>query len=316
MRFKISKRPNLSKFMVYIIFVFVLVIFAIWLGPTFFSTANIMNITRQSGATAVMAVSMVFVIGMGHIDLSIGSVVALSAMIISLILQSTGNIALALLGGLGMGAFVGFVNGMAVVKVKIPAFLATLGTQSIIRGIAMWTTKTKAVPITKESFNFWFGSGNVAGIPVLLIWTIAALVISAFALNYTPYGKRVMATGGNYSAAKYSGVKVERLTVIVFAVMGAVSALAGALFAGRMNTARWSYGEGVEMDVIAAVVLGGTSMAGGNGSAVGAIIGAILINMINNGLVIGGFDTAQQTMMKGIIILLAVGLGSIGNKKR
>ena len=125
-----------------------------------------------------------------------------------------------------------------------------------------------------------------------------------------------MATGGNYMASKYSGVKVELITFQVFIIMGVISALAGALYAGRMQTARWSYGDGVEMDVIAAVVLGGTSMAGGNGSIVGAVVGALLINMINNGLVIGGFNTAQQIIMKGIIIILAVALGSVKTKKR
>lgn len=117
-------------------------------------------------------------------------------------------------------------------------------------------------------------------------------------------------------ASKYSGVKVELITFQVFIIMGVIAALAGALYAGRMQTARWSYGDGVEMDVIAAVVLGGTSMAGGNGSIVGAVVGALLINMINNGLVIGGFNTAQQIIMKGIIIILAVALGSVKTKKR
>ena len=316
MQSKSKRKLNISNFMVYIIFAAVLVIFAIWLGGTFFSGSNLLSITRQAGATAVMAVGMVFIIGMGHIDLSIGSVVALSAMIMGLIMQATNSIFLALVGGLAMGAAVGLVNGVAVVRLHMPAFLATMGTQSIIRGIAMWTTNTKAVPITNSTFNFWFGSGDILGIPILLLWSIVALIVGAFILNRTPYGKRVMATGGNYTAAMYSGVKVKQLTVSAFVAMGAISALAGALYAGRMQTARWSFGEGVEMDVIAAVVLGGTSMAGGNGAVVGAVVGALLINMINNGLVIGGFDTAQQTMMKGIIILVAVGLGSVGTQKK
>ena len=180
----------------------------------------------------------------------------------------------------------------------------------------MWTTNTKAVPIVNKTFNHWFGAGNVGVVPVLLLWTILALVLGYFVLEWTPFGKRTMATGGNYMASKYSGVKVELITFQVFIIMGVISALAGALYAGRMQTARWSYGDGVEMDVIAAVVLGGTSMAGGNGSIVGAVVGALLINMINNGLVIGGFNTAQQIIMKGIIIILAVALGSVKTKKR
>ena len=310
------KKIDINDYMVYIIFATVLAIFAVWLGGTFFSMSNILNITRQAGATAVMAVGMVFVIGLGHIDLSIGSVVALSAMIIAMILRTTNNIFLALTAGLALGAVVGAFNGFAVVKLKMPAFLVTLGVSSVIRGIAMWTTNTKAVPIVNKTFNHWFGAGNVGVAPVLLLWTILALVLGYFVLEWTPFGKRTMATGGNYMASKYSGVKVELITFQVFIIMGVISALAGALYAGRMQTARWSYGDGVEMDVIAAVVLGGTSMAGGNGSIVGAVVGALLINMINNGLVIGGFNTAQQIIMKGIIIILAVALGSVKTKKR
>ena len=318
MRSNIDKRRkiNLNDYMVYLIFIIVLSVFAIWLGGTFFSISNILNITRQAGATAIMAVGMVFVIGLGHIDLSIGAVVALSAMIMSMILRSTDSIMLALAGGLVLGAVVGAFNGFAVVKLKMPAFLVTMGMCSVIRGTAMWTTNTKAVPIVNQTFNNWFGSGNVGGVPVLFLWTIAALIIGYFVLECTTYGKRTMATGGNYTAAKYSGVKVELITIKVFIVMGMISALAGALYAGRMQTARWSYGDGVEMDVIAAVVLGGTSMAGGNGSIVGAVVGALLINMINNGLVIGGFNTAQQVIMRGVIIILAVALGSVRGKKR
>ncbi len=310
------KKIDINDYMVYIIFVVVLTIFAVWLGGTFFSMSNILNITRQAGATAVMAVGMVFVIGLGHIDLSIGSVVALSAMIIAMILRATNNIILALAAGLVLGVAVGAFNGFAVVKLKMPAFLVTLGVSSVIRGIAMWTTNTKAVPIVNKTFNHWFGAGNVGVIPVLFLWTILALALGYFVLEWTPFGKRTMATGGNYMASKYSGVKVELITFQVFIIMGVIAALAGALYAGRMQTARWSYGDGVEMDVIAAVVLGGTSMAGGNGSIVGAVVGALLINMINNGLVIGGFNTAQQIIMKGIIIILAVALGSVKTKKR
>lgn len=313
---KAKKKIDINDYMVYIIFVIVLTIFAVWLGGTFFSMSNILNITRQAGATAVMAVGMVFVIGLGHIDLSIGSIVALSAMIIAMILRTTNSIVLALAAGFVLGAAVGAFNGFAVVKLKMPAFLVTLGMSSIIRGIAMWTTNTKAVPIVNKTFNFWFGAGSVGVIPVLLLWTILALIIGYFVLEWTPFGRRIMATGGNYMASKYSGVKVELITFQVFIIMGVISALAGALYAGRMQTARWSYGDGVEMDVIAAVVLGGTSMAGGNGSIVGAVVGALLINMINNGLVIGGFNTAQQIMMKGVIIILAVALGSVKTKKR
>ncbi|MDR0552464.1 MAG: ABC transporter permease [Spirochaetaceae bacterium] len=311
-----TKRININRAMVYVVFLIVLAIFAVWLGGTFFSPSNLLNISRQAATTAIMAVGMVFVIGLGQIDLSIGSVVALSAMIIALIMRVIDNIPIALIAGLLLGALAGTLNGLALTKLKIPSFLATLGIASIIRGIAMWTTGTKAVPVTNDFYNFLFGAGSIGPIPVLLFWMLAALILGSFALSNMAYGKQVLACGGNYMAAQYSGVKTQKVTMLVFIFMGMISALCGALYTGRMQTARFSYGTGVEMDVIAAVVLGGTRMSGGNGSVVGAIIGALLINMINNGLIIGGFDTAQQTSMKGIIIVLAVALGNIGKGKR
>jgi ribose transport system permease protein len=237
-------------------------------------------------------------------------------MIISLILQETNSVVLALAAALALGAAVGAFNGFGVTVLKIPAFLVTLGMMSVIRGISMWTTNTKSVPIFNEFFNFTFGAGDIGGIPVLLIWTIIALIIGHIVLTKTAFGRRVMAVGGNSVAAQYSGVNVKKVTMSVFIIMGMIAAFAGALYAGRMQTSRWSYGEGAEMDVIASVVLGGTSMAGGSGSVVGAVIGALLISLINNGLIIGGFQVAQQTVMRGVIIILAVALGNIGKIKR
>jgi ribose transport system permease protein len=187
---------------------------------------------------------------------------------------------------------------------------------SIIRGISMWTTNTKSVPIFNEGFNNVFGSGSVGPIPVLFLWTIAALLVGHFVLTKLPFGKKVMAVGGNQTAAKYTGINVQKVTITVFVIMGVVAAFAGALYAGRMQTARWSYGEGDELDVSAAVILGGTSMSGGNGSVVGAVVGALLMSMINNGLIIGGFSVAQQTIMQGVMIILAIALGNLGKRNR
>lgn len=313
---KRRRKTDFSNYMVYIIFAVVMIIFAIWMGTTFFSVDNILNITRQAASTAVMAVAMVMIIGLGQIDLSVGSVVALSAMILGMVMGATNNVFLALVAALGMGAGVGLFNGFAVTKLKIPAFLATLGMMSIIRGISMWTTNTKSVPIFNEGFNNAFGSGSVGPIPVLFLWTIAALLVGHFALTKLPFGKKVMAVGGNPTAAKYTGINVQKVTITVFVIMGVVAAFAGALYAGRMQTARWSYGEGDELDVIAAVILGGTSMSGGSGSVVGAVVGALLMSMINNGLIIGGFSVAQQTIMQGVMIILAIALGNLSKRSR
>jgi ribose/xylose/arabinose/galactoside ABC-type transport system permease subunit len=285
-----SKKIDISKYIVYIIFVLCLIIFGIWLKGSFFSLSNLLNITRQAGAVSVMAIGMVFVIGLGHIDLSIGSVVALSSLITAYILRDTGNPVLAVIVAIGFGAIVGLFNGLCVTIIGMPAFLTTLGSQAILTGIAMWISATKAVPITHKGFLFWFGSGTIGQVPILLFWAVGATVVGYIVLNNTSYGRKILATGGNATSAKYSGVRVNKITVLAFIYNGCLAAIAGTLYAGRAHSARWDFGSGVEMNVIAAVVLGGTAMSGGTGSAIGALIGSFLIMMIDNGLVIGGLD--------------------------
>ena len=311
-----SKKIEISKYIVYIIFVLCLIIFGIWLKGSFFSLSNLLNITRQAGAVSVMAIGMVFVIGLGHIDLSIGSVVAVSSLITAYILKDTGNPVLAVIVAIGFGAIVGLFNGLCVTTIGMPAFLTTLGSQAILTGIAMWISATKAVPITHKGFLFWFGSGTIGQVPILLLWAVGATVIGYIVLNNTSYGRKILATGGNATSAKYSGVRVNKITVLAFIYNGCLAAIAGTLYAGRAHSARWDFGSGVEMNVIAAVVLGGTAMSGGTGSAIGALIGSFLIMMIDNGLVIGGLGVAQQTFMRGIIIILAVALSEIGRMKK
>lgn len=311
-----SKKIDISKYIVYIIFVLCLIIFGIWLKGSFFSLSNLLNITRQAGAVSVMAIGMVFVIGLGHIDLSIGSVVAVSSLITAYILRDTGNPVLAVIVAIGFGAIVGLFNGLCVTTIGMPAFLTTLGSQAILTGIAMWISATKAVPITHKGFLFWFGSGTIGQVPILLFWAVGATVVGYIVLNNTSYGRKILATGGNATSAKYSGVRVNKITVLAFIYNGCLAAIAGTLYAGRAHSARWDFGSGVEMNVIAAVVLGGTAMSGGTGSAIGALIGSFLIMMIDNGLVIGGLGVAQQTFMRGIIIILAVALSEIGRMKK
>ena len=311
-----SKKIDISKYIVYIIFVLCLIIFGIWLKGSFFSLSNLLNITRQAGAVSVMAIGMVFVIGLGHIDLSIGSVVAVSSLITAYILRDTGNPVLAVIVAIGFGAIVGLFNGLCVTTIGMPAFLTTLGSQAILTGIAMWISATKAVPITHKGFLFWFGSGTIGQVPILLLCAVGATVIGYIVLNNTSYGRKILATGGNATSAKYSGVRVNKITVLAFIYNGCLAAIAGTLYAGRAHSARWDFGSGVEMNVIAAVVLGGTAMSGGTGSAIGALIGSFLIMMIDNGLVIGGLGVAQQTFMRGIIIILAVALSEIGRMKK
>lgn len=312
-----TKRFDLSKFMAYIIFAVILGIFALWLGDRFFSVDNILNITRQTAMISIMAMAMTFVIASGNIDLSIGAIAALSSLAVALTLQATGSVVLAIAAGIGVGALIGFINGWLVATFGIPSFLVTLGVLSAVKGAAMWTTNTAAVPIENDWYNDVFGLGTIAGVvPVLLVWTVVFTAVAYFVLNSMPFGKKVLATGGNVVAAKYTGIKVKVITVSVMVMSGVAASVAGMLYAGRMQTARYTFGEGDELNVIAAVVLGGTAMSGGKGSIIGALIGSLLMGMISNGLIIGGFSVSQQMIIRGAIIVLAVVLGSLGNKRK
>lgn len=300
---------------VYLAFVLTVVLFALILGGKFLALNNILNITRQTAMISIMAVGMTFVIGAAQIDLAIGSITAFSALIAALLINSTGSIAVGVAGGIGFGAVVGALNGCLVTWAGIPAFLVTLGTMSIVRGGAMWVTNSAAVPIQNQTFNFYFGTGDLFSIPILLYWTILFAVLGYFLLNHLPFGRKVLATGGNAVAARFTGINTDAVTVKVMLMSGALAGMAGVLYAGRMQAGRYTYGTGDEMSVIAAVILGGTSMAGGNGTIIGSIMGSLLMGVINNGLVLGGLSVAQQSIVRGAIIIIATAIGSRSNRK-
>ena len=311
------KNVDWSKYIVYIAFVVVFIFLSIWLNnKNFLSSNNILNITRQTAMITIMAVAMTFVIGAGLIDLSIGSTAALASLTSALVMRSTNVIVLALLAGLAVGVLIGIINGLLVTKVNIPAFLVTLGTMGIVRGSAMWLTNTAAVPIANDTFTFIFGMGEIGPIPVLLLWTALIVAAGAVVLNKTPFGKKTLATGGNETAARFTGVNTARIKILVFVMSGFAAAFAGILYAGRMGAGRYTFGEGDELTAIAAVILGGTSMAGGTGFVIGALVGSLLMGMINNGLILGGLSVSQQTIVRGVIIILAVALSNISRKKR
>lgn len=308
---KLKKNINISKCMVYIIFLVVLSLFAIFIGGSFFSLNNILNIIRQTAVVSMIAVTMTFVIAIGEIDLSVGSTIGLSGLMAALVLQSTDNIPLAILAALAVGLVVGLINGLLIVALNLPSFLVTLGMQMVLVGTSMWITNTTAIPIGNTTFTFTFGGGSIGKLPLLLLWVLITGAVGYIVLNRTPYGKKVLAVGGNATSARYSGINVKKIVVYVFVYSSLIAALGGMLYAGRMSSGRYTFGDGLELDAIASVILGGTSMAGGNGSIVGAIIGSLLIGTINNGLMFFGLSTAQQTVAKGAIIILSVALSAL-----
>lgn len=303
-----AKKFDYKKHIVYISFITVLVVFSIILRDKgFLSYGNIMNILRQTAMISVAAVGMTFAISAGLIDLSTGSVVAMSALTTALMLRVTGWVP-AVICGLLVGFVSGFLNGIVVAKVRIPAFLVTLGTSSIFLGIARTLTNLEAVPITNVKFNYIFGSGDIGPISTLFLWTIVVMILGHILYRKTSFGRAVLAVGGNESTARYSGIKVDQIKIWAMTLCGVASAFAGILYAGRLNGARYTLGENDNMSVIAAVVIGGTSFSGGKGTIVGTIIGSIVIGMLNNGLLLMGLSVSEQMMARGLIIILAVSL--------
>ncbi|MGG1614034.1 ABC transporter permease [Paenibacillus sp. FSL K6-2441] len=310
------KKFDWRNYIVYLAFVGVFIYFSVMLfDDGFLTVGNLLNIVRQTTTITLMALAMTFVISTGEIDLSVGSITALSSLVGALALQAGFGLLGGLIAGVGAGLIIGLINGLLVTKVAIPSFLVTLGTMGAVKGMAMWITGTAPVSIVHEQFNFIFGSGDIGPVPILLIWTLVFTVIAHILLRKTSFGRQVLATGGNESAARFSGVKTMKVKLWVFLGTGFMAGLAGLLYAGRMNAGRFSFGEGDELSVIAAVILGGTSLFGGVGTIIGTVVGSLMIGTINNGLIIMGLDVSQQMIIKGLIIILAVAFGKKAMKK-
>ncbi|MBB4571001.1 ABC transporter permease [Rhizobium leucaenae] len=306
------RRPwhsNWRDYVVYIGFVVIFIVFAILLQDRgFLSSNNLLNILRQTAIVAIVSMAMSFVLSAGEIDLSVGAIAGLSSVIAGLVLTHYGLVP-GILAGLALGLLVGAINGGLTAYLNIPSFLVTLGMMGIARGVGMWVSGTSPVPIIDDTFIFIFGSGNIGPVPVLVLWVAVLGTIAHIALRKTPFGRKVMSAGGNAIAARYSGVDVRKIKFQVLLLTGTAAAIAGMLYAGRLQSGRFQLGEGDELSVIAAVVLGGTSLFGGRGTVIGSIVGALLIGVINNGLILGGLDYSQQLIARGMLIILAVAVG-------
>jgi ribose transport system permease protein len=300
---------NWREYVVYIGFVVVFLFFAVFLGDHgFLSATNLTNIVIQTAPITVMAVGLVFVLTAGEIDLSMGSVVALSALTAAVTLRETDNMLVGAAAGLAVGAVIGLINGLFVTLVRLPSFLVTLATMGAVAGMAREITNLQSVPVSNTSFIRLFGEGSIVGVPALVIWSVVAVAVGYLVLRQTRYGAHTLAVGDNVGAARVSGIKVARVKIMVLVGSGTMAALAGLLYAGRLNGARYTLGETEAMSVIAAVIVGGTSLFGGKGSVVGALMGSLLMGMLNNGLILAGLSVSQQMIARGLIILIAVSL--------
>jgi ribose transport system permease protein len=302
------KRFEWRQNIIYIGFIAVFILFSILLGDSGFSNPNnLLNIFRQTATISIMAVAMTYVIAAAEIDLSIGSVAGLAAVVTAMTINSAGLVP-GILAGLLVGAVAGAISGGLVAWLKVPSFLVTLGMLGLVVGVARWITASAPVPIADQTYIAIFGGGEIGPIPVLLVWVAIAVTIGAIVMNKTKFGRHVRATGGNLVAAGYTGVKTAKIKFTVLLLSGVVAAFAGMLYAGRLQSGRFQWGTGDELSVIAAVILGGTSLFGGRGQVVGSLFGALFIGLINNGLILAGLDVSQQQVVRGAIIILAVAL--------
>ena len=296
------------RYVIYIGFAVVFLFFAITLGDDGFLTGNnLLNIVRQTATVTIIAVGMTYVIAAAQIDLSVGATAGLASVVTAMTIANYG-VFLGILAGLAVGVVVGSVNGALVAMLKIPSFLVTLGMLGIAAGVAQWITKSAPQPILSDLYNKVFGSGDIGPIPGLIVWMIIVVVIGAIVLAKTRFGRQVLATGGNPVAAKFTGINTTSITFRVLLISALLAALVGMLYAGQLQSGRYQWGTGDELSAIAAVILGGTSLFGGSGTVVGTLFGALLIGLINNGLILAGLDTSQQQVVRGVIIILAVAL--------
>ena len=299
---------NWRQNIIYIGFVVIFVVFALTLNDKgFLNPNNLLNIVRQTAMIAVMAVAMTFVLSAGEIDLSVGAVAGLATVTVAMAIAVAGPLG-GVLAGLATGLAVGMFNGWLTTKVGIPSFLTTLAMMGIAKGVAMWISDTAAVPILSPGYSWVFGGGSIGPIPVLLFWIAVLGGIGQIVLRRSGFGRRVLATGGGETAARYSGIDTAGIKFRVLVLSSCAAALAGMLYAGRLQSGRFQLGEGDELSVIAAAVLGGTSLFGGKGTVIGTIVGAMMIGLINNGLILMGLEFSQQLIARGGIIILAVAL--------
>lgn len=285
-------------------------------SSSFLTPKNLFNILRQISTNMLLACGMTMVIILGGIDLSVGSIIALSGVLSAGCVARYGlPIPVALLVGVLVGLLIGCINGGIIALTTIPPFIVTLATMNVARGLAKVYTGGSPVRVVTKEWQF-LGAGYIGPVPVPVIIMIVVVIITAFIMNRTKMGRHIYAVGGNAQAAVFSGIKVSKVKFFVHAFSGVMAGLAGIILASRMYSGQPTAGEGAEMDAIAAVVVGGTSMAGGSGKIGGTVIGALIIGILNNGLNLLNVNSFWQDVVKGIVILLAVLIDYFRTKKK
>lgn len=282
-------------------------------SPYFATKNNLINIVLQAAINATLACGMTFVILTGGIDLSVGSIVAFAGILLGVMLKAELPLAVALIGCVLVGGVCGLVNGLLVTRINLPPFISTLGMMSIARGGALYIADGRAISGFSGRLNY-IGSGTILGIPVMILIMALTFVIGLFILKFTRAGRYIYAIGGNVEATRLSGINTNRYTALVYVICGLTAGLAAVLLTSRLDSAQPVAGEGYELDAIAATVIGGTSLSGGEGKLSGTIIGALIIAVLNNGLNLLNVSSYIQQIVIGLVIILAVTFDRIRSK--
>ncbi|QFY63742.1 ABC transporter permease (plasmid) [Rhizobium grahamii] len=291
------------------IFLSLIILCAIFsvMNPRFMSVANFMNVLQQVAVIAIAAFGMTWVILLGEIDLSIGSIIAVAGMVGAQCFAYGMGFAPALVLTLLAGALMGLINGVLTAKLLLPSFIVTVATMGIYRGLVSLPTNGAPAMIMNETWTA-IGTESFLGLPIIIWIVLVLFVFNQVLLGKTTFGRRAYLTGGNREAALYSGIKVDRLKIIIFVISGVMAAISGILLSSRLFSAQTNAGVSYELDAIAAAVLGGTSLAGGVGTMVGTLIGALIIGVMNNGMNMLSVPYFYQLIVKGLVILIAVWL--------
>lgn len=306
----IADRIKQSDILVLILALAALCAITYFLKPVFLSERNIMNTLRQVSLTAICGFGLTMIILVGEIDLSVGSQQAVAGIITVSVLNATGSILLATVAALAAGIVVGGLNGLLVTKLKINSLIVTLGTMAIWRGVSM--VVTNAVSIQSEVPDFLgLATGFVGPIPNAVIIAAVLFIITYYVLGHTTFGRYIYAIGGNREASRFAGLPVDRMKMLVYIIGSVLSMLSGVLLASRMASAQPTAGTGFEMIVIASVILGGVSLSGGIGTITGALIGMLILGVLQNALTLMDVSSFWQDITRGIVIILAVGIDSL-----
>lgn len=308
---KLFENQNFVDTLFPLTFLIVLIIFVNTQNSNFLTLSNMRNIVNHSAYFILLAVGMTFIITGGGIDLSMGSIVALVSVIVAqFIIEFKWPIPLAMFFGIAIGTGIGAINGFIITSLKLPDFLVTLATMTIIRGFALLHSQGNIWWRFPEEY-LWIGRGKIGGIPVAFIIALALFFIGMYLYYNTKFGVYAISIGGNKEAARLAGIKIKKNKIFHYMLMGALCALAGFVYTGRIDATQATIAQGHEIEVVAAVIIGGTSLFGGKGNLIGTIIGALLLSVINNAVIMLRLDFWWGLIFAGIVVILAISINAL-----